>query len=358
MSENFFKFDVPRDRQAGLLELFRTGNFKEVSVPYALAAVETPTCRATLYEKERHGCRTLTVQGRGADEFVTFTLEPQGLVPLRAATASETAVAEAIRPHGGSDESGKGDYFGPLVVACAFVDETVAREIRSFRYLGADGRAYPLPVMDCKAYADSKSMSANAKILLADARLRACLGPSRYVVVTRSPAGYNRKYSRIGNVNDLLAQAHAEGLEKFLDLNPRVPRIVVDQFARSEWTLRRALGPFASRIEIDQHHKAESDLAVAVASVLARADFIRAIEAMSKEVFGVDAEGRPNDTIPFGSSDPRVAAVAASCVRKFGPVWLMNHCKAHFKTTDSVLSACGLTRAALPEEGQKRSTPT
>ncbi len=356
MSGSFFKFDVPRGKEAALLDVFKTGNFREVSVPYALAAVETPTCRVTLYAKERHGCRTLTVQGRGADEFVTFTLEPNGLVPLRAATESAAEEEKAVAPHGGSDESGKGDYFGPLVVACAFVDERIAREIRSFRYLGKDNRTYPLPIMDCKAYADSASLTANEKILLADARLRAVLKPTEFVIVRRNPASYNRKYSRLANVNDLLAKAHGEAIERFLDQNPRVGRVVVDQFARGTWTLRRALGEFGSRVEIDQHHKAESDPAVAIASILARAEFIRAMDEMSKEVFGVDADGKPLGKVPFGSSDPFVAALAAACVRKHGPTWLMNHCKAHFKTTDAVLSACGLTRAALPEEGQTRKT--
>ncbi len=352
MSGSFFKFEIPRGKETALLDLFKTGNFKEVSVPYALAAVETPACRVTLYEKLHHGSRTLTVQGRGADEFVTFTLEPHGLVPLRAAT--EPAVAAAVAPHGGSDESGKGDYFGPLVVACAFVDARIAREIRSYRYLGADNRTYPLPIMDCKAYADSASLTANEKILLADTRLRQTLAPSQFVIVRRNPASYNRKYSRVPNVNDLLARAHGEAIERFLDQNPRCGRIVVDQFARGAWTLRRALGEFGSRVEIDQHHKAESDPAVAIASILARAEFIRAMDEMSKEIFGVDADGKPRQRVPFGSSDPRVAALAAEQVRRHGPTWLMNHCKAHFKTTDAVLSACGLSRAALPEEGQIR----
>ena len=82
MSGSFFKFDVPRGKEAALLDVFKTGNFREVSVPYALAAVETPTCRVTLYAKERHGCRTLTVQGRGADEFARGVAEMKIGSPL------------------------------------------------------------------------------------------------------------------------------------------------------------------------------------------------------------------------------------------------------------------------------------
>ena len=63
----------------------------------------------------------------------------------------------------------------------------------------------------------------------------------------------------------------------------------------------------------------------------------------------------PLDIIPRGSSDPRVRELAEEKVRRHGPVWLMNHCKAHFQTTDKVLAACGFTRADLPPEGQVTS---
>ena len=76
-------------------------------------------------------------------------------------------------------------------------------------------------------------------------------------------------------------------------------------------------------------------------------------KAMGEELFGPPAEGREN--VPAGSSDPRVAALAERMVAREGPVWLMNHCKAHFQTTDKVLEACGSSRAALPPEGQVTS---
>ena len=60
----------------------------------------------------------------------------------------------------------------------------------------------------------------------------------------------------------------------------------------------------------------------------------------------------PQFRIPMGSSDPRVRELAERMVRENGPTWLMNHCKAHFQTTDKVLAACGKSRADLPPEGQ------
>lgn len=90
---------------------------------------------------------------------------------------------------------------------------------------------------------------------------------------------------------------------------------------------------------IEQRHKAEDDIAVAAASVIARELFLRACAEMGGD-------------IPLGSSDPRVREIAEVKVRENGPNWLMNHCKVHFQTTDKVLAACGLTRDALPPEGQ------
>ena len=84
--------------------------------------------------------------------------------------------------------------------------------------------------------------------------------------------------------------------------------------------------------------------------MIAREIFLRDIAKMSEEVFGPPAEGR--EDVPAGSSDPRVRALAEEMVRKEGPVWLMNHVKAHFQTTDKVLAACGKSRSDLPPEGQ------
>ena len=107
---------------------------------------------------------------------------------------------------------------------------------------------------------------------------------------------------------------------------------------------------------MDQHHKAESDIAVAAASVVARELFLRdLIEALPR--YGLDAatEENPVGAIPKGSSDPRIRELAEACVKRNGPAWIMDHCKAHFQTTDKVLAACGKSRADLPPEGQVTS---
>jgi ribonuclease HIII len=148
----------------------------------------------------------------------------------------------------------------------------------------------------------------------------------------------------------MLAWAHGTAIEELLEKRPGCDRVVVDQFAPTETTILRALKARGKKAKVEQRHKAESDIAVAAASVIARELFIRACQDMGKECFGEGAEAQ--DRIPLGSSDPRVRELAERMVRENGPTWLMNHCKAHFQTTDKVLAACGKSRADLPPEGQ------
>ena len=325
-----FTFELTNDQQELLLGLMVNGNFRKREVPYSLYSIEGEKFNATLYEKEKHGKRKLCVQGSGAQDFIEFQLEPNGIVPVELGYEN-VLHPELFSAHAGSDESGKGDYFGPLVVCCAYTDEKLSEEMRK------------LGVKDCKQMTDKA-------VLAAGAALRKLLGPSGYAVVKLGPAAYNRLYAKIRNINRMLAWAHGTAIEELLEKRPGCDRVVVDQFAPTELTIRRALKERGKKATVEQRHKAESDIAVAAASVIARELFIRACLDMGKECFGENAEEQ--DRIPLGSSDPRVRELAERMVRELGPTWLMNHCKAHFQTTDKVLAACGKSRADLPPEGQ------
>ena len=328
-----FTYELDGDQQEIMLGIMLTGNYRKREVPYSLWSIEGDHFNATLYSKEKHGRRKLCVQGSKAEDFVLFVLEPN---VLGAATLGYETVLnpELVAPHGGSDESGKGDYFGPLVVCCAYTDEDLSAKMQA------------MGVKDCKQMTDKAVLTVGAK-------LRNLLGPDRYAVVKLGPAAYNRLYAKMRNINRMLAWAHGTAIEELLEKRPGCDRVVVDQFAPTEATIRRALKTRGKAINVEQRHKAESDIAVAAASVIARELFLRDMAKMSDEVFGPPAEGR--EAIPVGSSDPRVRSVAENMVSKNGAVWLMNHCKAHFQTTDKVLAACGKSRADLPPEGQVTS---
>ena len=328
-----FTYELTEDQQEILLGLMVNGNFRRREVPYSLYSIEGDHFNATLYEKQKHGKRKLCIQGSKAEDFVLFQLEP---LVLGAATLGyeKELSPELFAPHAGSDESGKGDYFGPLVVCCAYTDETLSDEMAK------------LGVRDCKQMSDKAVLATGAK-------LRALLGPSGYAVVKLGPAAYNRLYSKIKNINRMLAWAHGTAIEELLTKRQTCGRVVVDQFAPTEDTIRRALKERGKTAVVEQRHRAESDIAVAAASVIARELFLRSIADMTTEVFGPPpADGSPAPKVPAGSSDPRVRELAEEMVRRNGATWLMNHCKAHFQTTDKVLAACGLDRSALPPEGQ------
>lgn len=319
-----FTYELTNDQQEILLGIMVNGNYRKREVPYSLWSIEGDRFNATLYSKEKHGKRKLCVQGSKAEDFVLFVLEPNVLGGASLGYEKELN-PELFSAHAGSDESGKGDYFGPLVVCCAYTDERLSDEMIK---LGAK---------DCKEMTDKAVLTVGAK-------LRALLGPAGYSVVKLGPAAYNRLYAKMRNINRMLAWAHATAIEELLEKRPGCKRVVVDQFAPTEAVIKRALKPRGKAAEVDQHHKAESDIAVAAASVIARELFLRDMQKTGTE-----------DFIPLGSSDPRVRALAEDMVRKNGPVWLMNHCKTHFQTTDKVLAACGFTRADLPPEGQVAS---
>ena len=336
MAQSTYTYELDDDQQSKLLLIMEGGNYRKRTVPYSLMSIEGDGFNCTLYAKVKHGRRKCCIQGGKAEDFVLFVLEPQ---VLGAATLGYEGVLDPDRDkaHGGSDESGKGDYFGPLVVACCYVDESIAEELRT------------MGVKDCKQMSDKSVLAVGSKI-------RHLLGPQRWAFVKIGPAAYNRLYAKIRNINRLLAWAHGTCIESLLEKQPACPRVVVDQFAPTETVIRRSLKERGRRITVDQHHKAESDIAVAAASVVARELFLRdLIEALPR--YGLDAatEENPVGAIPKGSSDPRIRELAEACVKRNGPAWIMDHCKAHFQTTDKVLAACGKSRADLPPEGQVTS---
>ena len=326
-----YTYELDNDQQELVLGIMLTGNYRRREVPYSLWSIEGAGFNATLYEKEKHGKRKLCIQGSNAEDFVLYQLEPK---VLGASLGYEKILhPEDYTAHAGSDESGKGDYFGPLVVCCVYLTEEQGDHLRK------------MGIRDCKEMADKA-------ILTAGADARKYLGPNGYALVRIGPAAYNRLYFKMRNVNRMLAWAHGVAIEELLEKQPGCNRVVVDQFAPTEMVIRRALKERGRKAKVEQRHKAESDIAVAAASVIARETFLRAI--MADEDLKIETDGKLY--FPLGSSDPRVRKHAEDMVRKNGPVWLMNHCKAHFQTTDKVLAATGASRADLPAEGQIAST--
>ena len=172
---------------------------------------------------------------------------------------------------------------------------------------------------------DSKMISSDRKIYDLEKQIKAICGDRCNVLLLRNNT-YNRLYRQIGNLNRLLAWGHARVMENVLNLHPECPRMISDQFAREE-VMRRALLEKGRQITFEQFTKAERDVAVAAASILARAAFIRQMDAMSEEL-GVKL---------IRGAGPQVRQAAVQLVEKHGPDVLEQCAKVHFKTYNEVL---------------------
>jgi ribonuclease HIII len=265
----------------------------------------------------------LSVQGKGTAEFVQFILEPEVLMEARFGyeqVLAEAETPEMFLPHAGIDESGKGDYFGPLVVAAAFVDAPVARKLLA------------------AGVTDSKSIKSDRRIADLAATIREETRGA-FSIVAIGPEAYNRLYCQFGNVNRLLAWGHARSLENLLDKVADCPRAISDQFGHQS-TVVRALMAKGRQIELQQRPRAEADIAVAAASVLARADFVRRLEALGEKL------GQP---LPKGAGNA-VDVAAAALARRGGQALLSTVAKLHFRTTAKALGS-----GTVPQDGQPGS---
>ncbi len=204
----------------------------------------------------------------------------------------------------GSDEAGKGDYFGPLVTAGVLVDNTIAKSLQE---LGVK---------------DSKRLSDNSVKELANKIKKMCLCS----VVTIGPAKYNELYNKIRNLNRLLAWGHSRAIENILD-REECDYALADQFGDEKFIIA-ALMEKGKGIKVKQEIRAESDIGVAAASILARAEFVHRLATLSVK-YRMD--------FPKGAS-PAVIETGKEFVRRYGKERLKEVAKIHFKTTKSVLA--------------------
>ena len=254
-----------------------------------------------VYEK---GPKVL-VQGRGVEEFVQFELEPRILGEAKLGY-EEVHSPEMFEQHFGVDESGKGDFFGPLVIAGVFVDRAIARKL-----LDAG-------VVDSKRIGSDKRIRA-----LADTIRKTSLGLVETVLI--GPAKYNELYDKFGNLNRLLGWGHARVIENLLGKKPGCPRSLSDQFADSR-VINASLLKHGRKIAIEQRPRAESDIAVAAASVVAREGFINWLERKSNEL-GMRLER---------GVSPSVKDAARKLVETNGPGALREVAKVHFRTAHEI----------------------
>jgi ribonuclease HIII len=214
------------------------------------------------------------------------------------------ALAPASESTLGVDESGKGDIFGPLVVAGVVVsgDKQILLAKRGIR--------------------DSKELSDAVILELAQIVRDNC--PVEVLVLL--PQEYNDLYKQFGNLNHLLAWGHAQVITK-LSARERVARVISDQFG-DDALLIEALGKEGLPIPVEQRPHAESDIAVAAASIIARSEFVLAMR---------DYNDRSGLAIPLGASATQVKEIGKQIFRRWGEKGLQRIAKMHFKTVQEIL---------------------
>lgn len=216
----------------------------------------------------------------------------------------QSSLFPEAKGHIGTDESGKGDYYGPLTVAGFFLpdgQEDVLLElgIRDSKKM-SDGRVRELSELVKKGYT--------------------------HTVVAIGPQKYNELYQKLRNLNRLLAWAHSRAIENLLEEVP-CTLAITDQFGDKAFVLN-ALMKKGRNIELVQKPKAEEDIAVAAASILARAEFLKRLYFLSQDV-GID--------LPKGSS-AKTEEIGAQLIREHGVGILDKVAKKHFKITGRILS--------------------
>ena len=202
----------------------------------------------------------------------------------------------------GIDESGKGDYFGPLVIAGVYAGADTKKKLRAM------------------GVADSKKLSDSRIVLLASQIMQIC----NFSIVTIGNAKYNELYPKIKNLNKMLAWGHARVIENILK-DVSCEHALSDQFGNPE-LIEKALMEKGKKIHLEQRPRAERNVAVAAASIVARNEFVKRLKEMSKE-YSID--------FPKGAS-PQTIEAGQNFVEIYGRERLSHVAKLHFKTTTKI----------------------
>ena len=303
MAQNSYTRAITHAQAKTLQSLLESRGWKFEPKEYTLYAAKKDKTTLAVYEK---GPKIL-VQGKGAAEFVEFLLEPE-ILGVAELGYAEVHQPEMFQPHIGVDESGKGDFFGPLVIAGVYVDATSAKSLQA------------AGVQDSKAISSDKRIRDLAEVIRNTPR-------ALHDIVSIGPERYNEVYQKAGNLNRLLAWGHARVIENLLERQPDCPRALSDQFAH-ESVLKRALLAKGKTIKLDQRTKGESDIAVAAASILARERFINWLEEASRRL-GI--------TLPRGASNKLITDIGQQLTTQRGNDFLPKVGKMHFRNSYRIL---------------------
>lgn len=296
-----FSFTLTVDQAEHLRQICLRRGFESYDVQYSQFAFRGDHLNLVCYRTGK-----LVIQGQGAQEFVTFTVEQE--VTQTFFTGNEEVYhPEWYEAHAGLDESGKGDFFGPVITACVIAG---GDEVRALQKVGVK---------------DSKAVSSDKIILELEKKIRGTLGII-VEVMALSMEKYNELYIKFGqNLNQLLGWMHSCSLKNALKRR-FVERGLLDQFSKRPIVQGFLRGTFPG-FTLAMRTKAEEDPVVAAASIIARAEYVRRMEVLSREA------GIP---LPKGAG-VRVNQVGRELYEKVGEAGLVHFCKLHFKNREALV---------------------
>ena len=312
---------MSKAHQPSLLEQFRRASAAELAPgPYESWRMKlsdgTSQATAIMYQSGK-----LVISGHAPafDQAIAIVEAVAKPVAKEPAPAHSTASAPGEappenEPHIGTDEAGKGDFFGPLVTAGVYVDDRVAKLLRA------------LSVRDSKTVGDRE-----LRVLAGN--IRDVVEEQKRAVLLVAPKRYNELYRQMRsegkNLNTLLAWTHTRVIEDLIKNGVRPKFILSDQFGDKRYIESRLLADTRlSGVPVIQMHRAEADVAVAAASILARDGFLRWLEQAGKTL-GL--------TVPKGAS-PKVIETGRLLVARLGVDALKDYAKVSFKTMEKVLA--------------------
>jgi len=297
------------DKQmSGLEKLLSARGWERFTVPYARFAFRNDAAKVNVTGYES---RKLVVAGKGTEEFVQMILEPEVTCTAKLGY-DEVLHPDWFEEHAGLDESGKGDFFGPLIAATVIGSKSM---IEAWRAAGAQ---------------DSKKLS-ESKILELDRIIRATPGVVVKTIHCRDMRQYNQLMgTRFRSQNLILAFQHARALQEAL-AEKRTAWGLLDQFSETPLVQRELVKLGVTGFDLRMRTKAEEDPVVAAASIVARAEFVRQMHTLSQR-FG--------EKLQKGAS-AAVKVQAHEIIRRLGADALRDFAKLHFRTAYEVVSEAG-----------------
>jgi ribonuclease HIII len=298
MATNFVCKISPQKAEE-LKKLFIASGWKIDQPQYTQFRAKEGKLACTVYQSGK-----LLVVGKEFQKVVTDFVSL--IIPIEAPKPITPQEISHFEPHAGIDESGKGDFFGPLVTACAFVDQLTLAKLKE---IGVQ---------------DSKNIKNDKKVVKIADEIKRIIGADSYSILILRNEKYNELYAKFGNLNKLLAWCHATVLENVLETTPSCKMAISDQFAASKSVVQRALKSMGQQIKLIQMTKAEQDVAVAAASILARAGFVEEMKKLSLRL-------RLSYDLPKGAS-ARTKEIGREIYKQRGEATLRCCSKTHFKT--------------------------